>query len=182
MVPSERAIGRQRHLLAAAGLGFLVIRLGGATWSFAEAAAAQNADLAALSHVAPYARVASFVGHPCRSGWNPYRMDHLPSFAIVRDGALTNDQWDIAGAQWVRPIYPVGDARYTRDPSQVVTAEPCGTTWSLDAALSALPRDSFDDLWLIDPPPFDARYLNGMTKIWENGSSALYRIAARPAQ
>lgn len=169
---------RTARLIAACGLAFFLVRLGGTALSFSLTDSEYNADLAALEHIAPGARIASFVGHPCRSGWNPNKFDHLPSMAIIRKAGFTNDQWDVGGAQIVRPIYPGGpSARYRSDPHQLVTPRQCGSTWSLDAALETLPRGAFDYLWLINPPPFDPAKLKGATKVWENRSSALFGLS-----
>lgn len=176
--PIRSGDGRAARLIAACGLAFFLARLGGNTVSFYLSGSEYDADLAALEHIAPNARIASFVGHPCRSGWSPNKFDHLPSMVIVRNSGFTNDQWDVGGAQVIRPIYPIGSsARYRSDPHQLVTPRQCGSTWSLDAALETLPRGAFDYLWLINPPAFDPAGLKGMTKVWENRSSSLFRLS-----
>ena len=38
------------------------------------------------------------------------------------------------------------------------------------------PRAAFDYVWLIRPPPHDAAALAGLTPVWSNGASALYRV------
>jgi hypothetical protein len=172
-----------RYAIATTGCAFFLIRMTGATLSFAQSADAFDDDLAVLQHVPDYARLAGFVGHTCRSGWNPDMFDHLPSMAIVRKRAFTNDQWGIGSGQLMRPIYPGGDEaarRYRGDPDQIVTAQRCGSIWSLDTALKELPRDKFDYVWLINPPPFDINNIGGMKRVWENESSALYLIDRRP--
>jgi hypothetical protein len=173
----------KQNIVAVIAVAFFVLRIAGTTASFVQSTREYDSDLQALDHVPAGSRIAAFVGHPCRSGWNPDRMDHLASLAIVRRAAFTNDQWDIGGAQVVWPTYLTGsdvDPNYRHDPHQLVTALPCGAIWSLDTALAGLPRARFDFVWLIDPPEFDRAGLAGTIEVWHNGASALYRIAAPP--
>ncbi len=46
-------------------------------------------------------------------------------------------------------------------------------------ALEQLPRDAFDYVWLIDPPPYDPRLARGLQPIWRSGTSVLYRVVDR---
>jgi hypothetical protein len=165
--------------LAIAAFAFFAARIGGNTVSLYEIARAQNRSLVALDHVPVGARLVSFVGHTCRMPWALNRNWHLPAIATVRKQAYSNDQWDMAGAQLMRPIKP--DAGYFRhDPSQVVIAGRCRDKWkSLDWSLAHLPRGAFDYIWLIEPPVFDPAGLRGTTRLWTDGKNALYRIDDR---
>ena len=111
--------------------------------------------------------------------WGLNRNWHLPAMATVRRQAYSNDQWDMAGAQLMRPMK--FDAGYFRhDPSQVVIAGRCRNKWrSLDWSLANLPRGAFDYIWLIEPPVFDPAGLRGTTRTWSDGKNALYRIDDR---
>ena len=87
-------------------------------------------------------------------------------------------QWRMAGAQLLSVKDIDGWGWFGTDPSQQVNADGCGTWehWSIDHSLTALPREKFDFLWLIDPPPYDPRHLAGLTPVWRHSGSILYRI------
>jgi hypothetical protein len=165
--------------LAIAGFLFFAARIGGNTVSLYGIAKDQNAALVALDHVPEGGRLVTFVGHTCAMPWRLNRNWHLPAIATVRKAAYSNDQWNMAGAQLMRPIKR--DAGYFRhDPSQVVVAGRCRNKWrSLDWSFANLPRGAFDYIWLIDPPAFDSLGLRGTTRIWTDGRNALYRIDDR---
>lgn len=105
------------------------------------------------------------------------RLLHLPGMAIVRKHAFSNDQWTAAGAQLLRVRYRPGWP-FVRDATQIVTQIRCPREWwrSVDMALELIPRDAFDYLWMIDPPIYDPELVEGMTPIWRDGTSVLYRI------
>ena len=67
---------------------------------------------------------------------------------------------------------------FIRDASQVVTARRCRReAWrTIDEALAFFPRDAFDYVWLISPPPYDASLTRGLQPVWRDGSSVLYRV------
>ena len=168
--------------LAVLALGFTAVRTAATTYSLAAASARYDRALGALDHLPTGARLVSFVGHSCYTIWSTNRMEHLPAIALVRRHAFSNDQWEMAGAQLLHTrrfeAYP-----FRHDPSQIVTALPCrGEFWrTLDTSLARFPRTAFDYVWIIDPPPFDRRWLGGMTPVWSNGRDALYRIDDRKA-
>jgi aspartyl-tRNA synthetase len=68
--------------------------------------------------------------------------------------------------------------RFAADPSQIVRPVGCNirSVWSIDDALRAVPRDRFDFVWIIDPPPFDTRLTAGMQPVWRGPGSILYRV------
>lgn len=166
--------------LAAAALMFAVLRIGSNAWSFWLYDQDYDRELAAVDHIPRGARLVSFVGTPCATPWRMSRLHHLPALALVRREAFSNDQWSMAGAQLVTAIYPA-ETTFRHDPSQFVVAPDCRSAeWrTLDDTLRALPRDSFDYVWLIRPPPHDQRLLAGLTPLWRNGTSALYRVTDR---
>ena len=167
---------RLARAVAVAGLLFYVTRIGGHTISYAEGGQRFDRELAALERLPRGARLLSFVGTRCQRPWGERRLAHLPGLAIVRREAFSNDQWHMAGAQLLRVTYPAG--RFKGDPSQLVVPRKCrGESWlPIDRALTMLPRDRFDYLWLIDPPPYDPRLLAGMRPLWRSGTSVLLRI------
>ncbi len=135
-------------------------------------------ELAALAHVPQGARMVSFVGRPCVEPWAMSRLLHLPGLAIVRREAFSNDQWTMAGAQLLRVRYFEGWP-FIRDPMQIVTRKRCRREiWRpIDIALASFPRDAFDYVWLITPPPYNPKLTLGLQPIWRNGSSVLYRVS-----
>ena len=166
------------RLLAALGLCFYLLRLGGHTVSLAMAAEDQRAKLEALDHVPMGARVASLVGYAkCGKAWPLPRNTHLGAMTIVRRHGFSNDQWVIEGINLLDLRYRQAGP-FAADSSQIVRGNDCGRrgAWRIDAALRALPRDRFDYVWMIDVPPFDRRLIAGMRPVWRGRGSILYQI------
>jgi hypothetical protein len=165
------------RMLALAGLAFFAVRTIGTATSLYLYDARFDRELAALDHLPVGARVVSFVGRPCDEEWAVSRLHHLSALATLRRNAFSNDQWTMAGAQLLGVHYP-GGGRFVRDPSQIVTDERCGgETWlTLDQSLRRLPRAAFDFIWVIDAPPHDPALTAGLTPVWRDGPSVLYRI------
>jgi hypothetical protein len=165
------------RVLALAGLAFFAVRTAGSAASLYLYDARFDRELAALDHVPRGARLVSFVGQPCSLPWAMSRLHHVPALATLRNHAFSNDQWTMAGAQLLTVHYP-GGGRFIRDPSQIVTDLPCsGEAWlTMDQSLRRFPRALFDYVWLIDPPPYNAAYTAGLTPIWRDGTSVLYRV------
>jgi hypothetical protein len=109
------------------------------------------------------------------------RLEHLPALALVRRDAFSNDQWSMSGAQLLTAHYPGPEDYFSRDPSQQVLARRCrGERWlTLDESLAWFPRDQFDHVWLINPPPYDPALTAGLEPVWRNGRSALFRVVDR---
>jgi len=172
---------RVRTVLAVLGLAFFAARTSATTWSFAIAANQANRALGAVDHIPEGARLVSFVGRHCLTPWSTNRMEHLASIALERKRAFANDQWNMAGAQLLHTIYPQGPRivrHFGLDPSQMVTEPGCRSEmWrTLNWALANLPRDKFDYVWIMDPPPYDTNLLKGMTLLWSDGANRLYHI------
>ena len=161
-------------------IAFVLIRIGSNTYSFWLYDRTYHRELAAIAHIPEGARLVSFVGAPCRPDWRMSRLEHLPAMALVRRDAFSNDQWSMPGAQLATATYPAAPG-YRRDPSQIVGPRQCrGEIWrSIGASLRGFPRDAFDYVWLIQPPPFDPRLLAGLEPVWRDGSSGLYRVVDR---
>jgi hypothetical protein len=174
---------RFARAIAAAGLAFVLLRTAGTTASLWLYDRAYENELAALDHVPRGARLVSFVGTQCRETWEMTRLEHLPGMAVVRREAFSNDQWRIPGVVLIDSHYaPAGQFGY--DPSQVIELRPCtGNHWrTAQQAIGTFPRQAFDYLWLINPPPLPAGLLNGLEPIWSNGRSGLFRIVHSPAE
>ena len=150
---------------------------------------AYDRELAALDHVPHGARMVSFVGRPCVEPWAMSRLLHLPGMAIVRRHAFSNDQWTMAGAQLLHgPLHArlaVHPRSYPgRHPAPLPRARSGGRS---NVALANFPRDAFDYVWLIQPPPYDAsadpRTAAGLARTGAAssiGSSTAPRRAAPP--
>lgn len=178
---------RTATVLAVLGLGFYLLRLTTNTISFAMAADDHRAKLMALDHVPMGAKVATLVGQGCADFWAMPRNSHLGAMVIVRRHGFSNDQWDIAGSNLLNVRYDAG--LFTSDPSEIVRPARCRVErpwrisngrllgdWRVNDALSHLPRDRFDYLWLIDVPPFDPKLVQGVTPVWKGPRSMLYRL------
>lgn len=179
--PAADASPALLRALALGGLAFVLVRTAAGTASLFLYDRSYAAQLAALDHIERGARVVALVGRSCELSWAASRLDHLPAMAIVRREAFANDQWTLAGAQLLRVRAP--DPRFAGDPSQLVVPAGCrhGEWRVIDDALRLVRRDAFDYLWLIDPPAYDARLTAGLTPVWSNGTSVLFRLGAQGA-
>ncbi len=168
--------------MAAAALAFVLVRTGGTTASMVLYDRSYDRVLAALDFVPRGARMVSFVGRDCREPWAMGRLLHLPAMAMVRRHAFSNDQWTMPGAQLLEVRYREAWP-FMRDPSQVVTPGRCRReVWlTADEAMAHFPRDAFDFVWTIDPPPFDPAFAADLRPIWRSGTSVLYRVMRDPA-
>lgn len=173
----EGASRKLTTILAVAGLTFALVRVGANTVSSHLYDRTYTRELAALDHIPVGAAVVSFVGRMCKEPWAMTRLAHLPAMATVRRLAFSNDQWTTAGAQMLDINYPQGGV-FVRDPYQFVTENTCrGEAFlSINDALATFPRDGFDYVWLIDPPVHDPRLTAGLTAVWRDGTSVLYRV------
>jgi len=162
---------------ALAALLFVGARIGGNTFSFWLYDRSYDRELQALDHLPRGARLVSFVGRPCVEPWAMSRLLHLPGLALVRREAFSNDQWTMAGAQLLQVRYTAG-LPFIRDPTQIVTAGRCRReVWRpANLALSTFPRDAFDYVWLISPPPFEPENIKDLRPVWRSGTSGLYRV------
>ena len=173
----DEADWRGAQLFAVFGLLFYVLRIGTTTASLAIAANSQQAKLQALDYVPMGARVVSLVGDPCGFNWPLPRDSHLGAMVIVRRHGFSNDQWVIEGVNLLELRYAAA-AAFVADPSQRVRPQGCGIgpLLSINDALREVPRNAFDYLWLIDPPPFDPALTEGMQPVWRGPGSILYRL------
>ena len=168
---------RGTSTLAVVGLAFFLARIGATTASFWLYDQSYARELPALDHLPRGARLVSFVGQNCHNDWRMSRLEHLPAIALERRLAYTNDQWSMPGGQLMTTRYKVAKG-YAHDPSQIVTDVQCPREWwrPLKRSLARFPRDAFDYVWLITPPPHEAALEAGLVPIWTNGVSTLFRI------
>ena len=165
---------------AALGLAFTGVRLAATTWSYLLYSNSYDRVLTALDHIPAHARVVSFVGRHCYDDWAYTRMEHLPALLLERKLAYTNDQWSMAGAQLLTTRYVAADG-FAHDPSQVVTDRYCRGEWwrPVRMALADFPREAFDYVWMLNPPPYTPAMVTGLTPIWRSGRDVLYRVDDR---
>lgn len=163
---------RHAATLAALGLAFFLVRIAGTTVSFARFDRDYDVELAALEHVPVGALLISFVGHNCSNAWRMSRLEHLPAIALERRLAYTDDQWSMAGAQLLTARYAAAKG-YAHDPTQIVTPVKCPREWwrPVNYALARFPREAFDYVWLIRPPRFDPRVIEGLVPVWRSAES-----------
>jgi hypothetical protein len=166
------------RMLAWLGLGFYLLRIAATTLSLGLAANDQAAKLQALDQVPRGARLVTLVGQDCGGLWALPRNTHLGAMAIVRRHAFSNDQWTIEGANLLSVRYRQA-GHFIADPSQIVRPSECASSelWSVDRALAAIPPGAFDYVWLVDPPAYDPRLLDGMRPIWRGQGSLLYAVS-----
>ena len=163
--------------LAVLALLFVGVRLGSNTMSLAMAANDQRAKLEALSRVPTGAAVVTLTNLPCGVVWPLPRNSHLGAMVTVRREGFSNDQWLIEGANLLSLRYKAAGT-FGGDPSQIVRPKRCPDRLHLtiDQALATIPRQAFDFVWLIDPPVYDPRLVEGMQPVWRGPGSILYRV------
>ena len=162
--------------IAVAALLFWAVRIGATTASLYLHGLVYDRQLAAIDHIPVGARVYALVVPPCDHGWDGPRLDHLPSMAIVRKSAFTNDQWAEPGGQLltVKPFLP---ADFSVSPSQLVRLPGCGRAEPLlGDRLGTFPREKFDMVWLVGVPPAARPVDPGLRPVWQSADGALYRI------
>jgi hypothetical protein len=172
--PSTAASRKFAASFALAALAFFMVRMSGvgaSAWLYGRSF---ETEAAAIERLPKGARVAAFVGIGCFTDWQRPRLDHVPSLAIVRREAFTNDQWTVAGSHLLKVKPPYG--KYV-DPSQMV-AEPECREHLLGPSLAALPPGLFTHVWLIRPPTYDAALVRGWAPQWRRGSSVLFQLPA----
>jgi len=83
----------------------------------------------------------------------------------------------MAGAQLLTTRFNAGRG-FRHDPSQIVTHIQCPREWwrPIGRSLARFPRDAFDYVWLIQPPPYDRKLEAGLIPVWRDGTSAVFRI------
>jgi hypothetical protein len=173
------AIGAPRRgarWIAVAALLFFGGRSVATLWSFSSYDQSHRQELDALPHIPKGARVLALIGKPCRVDWAVHRLDHLPSLAIVRRQAFTNDQWQASGAQLLTVKYRAAEP-FVADPSQFVTVTACARRerMAYPLAIATFPRAAFDYVWVIQQPDESADF-RGLQPVWRSGRSALYRV------
>ncbi|MEP7129907.1 MAG: hypothetical protein ABI770_02135 [Sphingomicrobium sp.] len=165
------------QVLAVLALLFFAVRIGSNTLSLAMAGDDQKAKLQALDHVPEGARVITLTGMTCSEYWPMLRNSHLGAMVIARREGFSNDQWVIEGVNLLDLKYKAA-GYFAADPSQLVRPNKCRDALhrQINESLSALPRNDFDYVWLIDVPPYDPRIVADLQPVWRGPGSILYRL------
>lgn len=164
------------QVLAVIGLLFFATRTAGNTISLGMAGADQRAKLHAIDVMPRGARVITLTGMSCSEYWPLLRNSHLGAMVIVRREGFSNDQWLLEGVNLLDLKYRAA-GYFAADPSQLVRPNRCLDRLHrmVDQSLSALPRDDFDYVWLVDVPPYDPALVAGMRPVWRGPGSILYQ-------
>lgn len=167
---------RTAQVLAVIGLLFFATRTAANTISLGMAGADQRAKLHAIDVMPRGARVITLTGMPCSEYWPLLRNSHMGAMVIVRREGFSNDQWLLEGVNLLDLKYRAA-GYFAADPSQLVRPNRCldRLHHMVDQSLSALPRDDFDYVWLVDVPPYDPALVAGMRPVWRGPGSILYQ-------
>jgi hypothetical protein len=167
---------RTAQVLAVIGMLFFATRTAANTVSLAISANDQNAKMKAIDLMPRGARVISLVGMTCQEYWPMLRNGHLGAMVIVRRDGFSNDQWLLEGVNLLDLKYRAA-GYFAADPSQLVRPNHCLDPLHrmIDDSLTNLPRDDFDYVWLIDPPPYDPATVADMKVVWRGPGSVLYQ-------
>ena len=168
---------RTAQVLALLGLLFFATRTAANTISLGMAAADQQAKLRAIDLMPEGARVITITGMTCSEYWPLLRNSHLGAMVIVRREGFSNDQWLMEGLNLLDLKYRAA-GYFAADPSQLVRPNNCRDPLhrTIDESLSALPRNDFDYVWLIDVPPYDETLVASIQPVWRGPGSVLYRL------
>jgi hypothetical protein len=164
------------QVLAILGLLFFTARTAANTTSLGLAGADQTAKLQAIDLMPQGARVITLTGMPCTEYWPLLRNSHLGAMVIVRRQGFSNDQWLLEGVNLLDLKYRSA-GYFAADPSQLVRPNRCRDPLhrTIDESLTALPRQDFDYVWLVDVPPYNPGVVAGLKPVWRGPGSILYQ-------
>jgi hypothetical protein len=169
---------RQGRTIAVIALALFGARLAEISIGWTQRGQVLQAELKALDYVPRGGRIAvASLASVC-----PYYVlhgfDHLANFAIVRNEAFVNTQWDVAGQQLMRPIYNRDHGYNDNESGRFGT--PRGRCYGqpLNTLIEDLPRDRFDFLWSFDAP-IDRPWLK---LVFKGTHGRLYRIVTPDVQ
>jgi len=171
---------RFENCIGVLACAFFLGRLATNTASLAMAADDQRAKLVALDMMPRGARVASFYALPSAEPWALQRNSHLGGLVIARREGFSNDQWLTTSHNLLGLEYHEAGT-FSGNPSQLVrpTGDHSGFYRTIDEALTEVPRDKFDYIWLLNVPSLDRRLIAGLQPVWRDRDSILYRIPSQ---
>lgn len=169
---------RWHRAFAVAGLAFFVARMATQFVTYHELDRDYQRQLVAIDHIDRGSRVFVMVYTPCES-WGWQRMMHLGSLATARREAFANGMWPMPGGRLMSITYAAAEP-FLYSPTQVLQPEKCRVPESGDKslreALTELPRNAFDYVWLIDLPPEGRPHARWLKPVWHGKTGILYRI------
>ena len=165
--------------LALAGLLFFGVRTAATTLSFVLRDIERQSELGALDAIPRGSAVLALVYKACLTPWSDLRGEHLPAYAIIERDAFANEEWAIAGQQYLSVAYKAA-MPFAADPSQLVYPVGCRDQGrNLPHAIAIFPRAAFGHVWIIGNRLADPRSA-GLRPVWTNGHSALYEVLGAP--
>ncbi|HEX4181222.1 MAG TPA: hypothetical protein VHY32_10565 [Caulobacteraceae bacterium] len=142
--------GRARTVIALLGLALFGVRLTATTYGWRQRGEAAVAELKALDAVPRGSRIAVMATPSYCESWQLHGREQLPSLAIIRREAFVNTEWDVSGAQLMRPVYNEGRGFNDSTSSFLTGLHKSCQGRTLPVMLAALPRDRFDFIWVFD--------------------------------
>lgn|GEM_PF-477164 len=144
---------RRGHVLALAALALFGTRVAEISYGWFQRGQEMQIELLALEQIPRGSRVVSI------SRWSNcnrnvlHGFDHVANFVITRRDGFANTQWDVAGAQLMRPLYNKGRGYNDADSGQLKdTAKRSCNGRPLGEIVDGIPRDRFDFVWSFDAP------------------------------
>ena len=175
---TEAAGSPSARMLAIAGLAFFLVRTGGDDNQHVALRPGYDRELAALDSC-PARRADGELRRPAlRRALGDVAAAPSPRHGDRPQPRFLERPVD-DGGRAIAPASATGPAG--RSSATPPRSSPSGAArtkyWrSLDLALAILPREAFDYVWLIDPPPYDAKLTEGLRPVWRSGTSVLYRV------
>jgi len=169
--------GTISRAVAACSALIFVARITVSTLGFVQYEADNNRHLLALDHVARGSRVAVIARYPCPALWRRWRIEHMGSIALLRRDAFVNSQWDVPGAQLLRPLAARG-TDWNADPSQFLGGRVCENDMHAEFRdrIKDIPRDRFDYVWLLDIPTRPLPAYPGLKPLYWDERTVLYAL------
>lgn len=176
-IRSAPEAARAARRIAVIAVSVLFVRVAAGTAGFIAYDAAAERHLAALNEVERGSRIAALVQMPCDGPWRWVRLEHMPSIAILRRDAFTNTQWDVPGAQLLRPLAARGTT-FNASPSQYVVDHECrpNLQTKMQRRIGEVPRDRFDYVWVLGADPESLTLPADLHRVYADDRTSLYRI------
>lgn len=172
--PEDGSVSRG---VAWVAIAMFVVRIGVSIMGFQQYERDNNRHLVALNYIERGARVAVVARYPCPRLWRRWRIEHMGSIALLRREAFVNSQWDVPGAQLLKPLAAKG-TQWNSDPSQFIGGRICGNDMRREfrGRIKAIPLDRFDYVWLLDIPTDPPQVYPHLKQLYADERTVLYKI------
>ncbi|QLC25525.1 hypothetical protein HFP57_11180 [Parasphingopyxis algicola] len=169
--------GRMARNMALAACALILVRIAASTAGFFTYDRDLQQHLAALEQVERGARIVVLVPLNHDRPWRRERLEYAASLAIVRRDAFTNTEWDVPGAQLLRPLGGLGTP-FNASPSHVIAAAgpDAEIGREIRRRIDRIPRDRFDYVWVIDFDPETLAMPTDLRPLYSDDRTILYRI------